>query len=66
MSEKKGGFRWGFKWGQVGSGGLMLLGGGGVALVAYLGGVIWFWPIVIAIVGLFTILSGLMGEEGVW
>ncbi len=66
MTKKKGGFRWGFKWGQVGSGGLMFLGGGGVALVAYLGGVIWFWPIGIAIVGLFIMLGGLMGEEGVW
>jgi len=28
MSKKKGGCRWGFKWGQVGSGGLAFLGDG--------------------------------------
>jgi hypothetical protein len=64
--KKKEGFRWGFNWAQVGSGGLLFLGGGGVALVALLGGVIWFWPIAIAIIGFFIMLTGLMGEDGVW
>jgi hypothetical protein len=44
----------------------MLLGGGSVALVAFLGGIIWYWPIGIAVVGFFIMLTGLMGEDGVW
>ena len=63
---KKGKIRWGFNWAQVGSGGAMFLGGGGVALVSYLGGVIWLWPIAIGVIGFFIMLSGFMGEDGVW
>ena len=58
--------RWGFNWPQVGTGGAMFLGGGLVALVVYAGGRIWFFPIAIAFVGLFIMLNGLMGEDGVW
>lgn len=64
--SKKRKFRWGFNWGQVGSGGAMFLGGGSVALAAYAGGYIWFWPIGIAAVGFVIMLLGLLGEDGVW
>ena len=63
---KKGGFRWGFEWGKVGSGALMLLAGGGIAFAGWLAGVISVWALGLAVVGLITMLSGLMGEEGVW
>jgi hypothetical protein len=63
---KKSGFRWGFEWVKVGSGALMLLAGGGIALVGWLAGGIVVWAFGLAVVGLITMLSGLMGEEGIW
>jgi hypothetical protein len=60
------GFRWGFQWGKVGSGAVMFLIGGGITLVGLLGGRLIIWPAALAVVGLFTMLSGLIGEEGVW
>ncbi len=64
--NKKGGFRWGFQWGKVATGGLMFLVGGGIALAGWFAGVLIVWAAVVAVVGLFTMLSGLMGEEGIW
>jgi hypothetical protein len=62
-----GKFRWGFQWGKVGSGALMLLVGGGITSAGWLAaGRISLWAAGLAIVGLFTMLSGLTGEEGVW
>ena len=59
--------KWGFEWGKVASGGATFLIAGGITLVIFLGsGRIFFWSAGIAIVGLVTMLSGLMGEEGVW
>ncbi|MEM7474378.1 MAG: hypothetical protein AAF483_05240 [Planctomycetota bacterium] len=61
--------KWGFDWPKVGSGALMFLGGGAVALAGYLGGSISRLTIgaaVVALIGLFTMASGLMGEDGVW
>jgi hypothetical protein len=66
MSKKKKGFRWGFQWGKVASGGVMLLIGGGISFALWLGGIVNLWAAGLAVVGLFTMLSGLMGEEGVW
>jgi len=63
---KKPGVRWGFQWGKVVSGLVMLLAGGGISLALWLGGAISPWAIILAVVGLFTMLNGLMGEEGVW
>ncbi len=60
------GFRWGFQWWKVGSGGVMLLIFGGISLAGLVGGVILPWPMVLAGVGLCTMISGLIGEEGVW
>lgn len=60
------GIRWGFDWGKVGSGGVMLLIGGGISLALFFAGRINFWAIGIAIVGLVTMLNGLIGEEGIW
>ncbi len=57
---------WGFNWAQVGSGGLLFLGAGGVALFALLGGYIWYWPIAISVIGFFIMITGLMGEDGIW
>jgi hypothetical protein len=64
MAKKK--VRWGFKWPQVISGLGMLAVGGGVGLVGWLSGYIVIWAVVTAVIGLFTLLSGLIGEEGVW
>lgn len=58
--------KWGFQWGKVGAGAVMLLIGGGVSAVLLIGGVVNFWAAGLAIVGVFTMLSGLIGEEGVW
>ncbi|MBN1911630.1 MAG: hypothetical protein JW818_17950 [Pirellulales bacterium] len=60
-------FRWGFQWGKVGAGALMFLVGGGISLALYYGaGRINLWAAGTTVVGLFLMLSGLMGEEGVW
>ena len=64
--KKKTGFRWGFQWGKVVTGALMLLIGGGISFALWQGGRVSIWAVVVAVVGLFTMLSGLMGEEGVW
>lgn len=63
---KKGGFRWGFQWGKVVSGGLMLLVGGGITVVGWFLGWISLWAVALAIAGIFTMINGLMGDEGVW
>lgn len=59
--------RWGFQWGKVGAGALMLLIGGGISLALYFGGgYVNGWALLTAGGGLVTMLSGLIGEEGVW
>jgi hypothetical protein len=59
--------RWGFDWGKVGGGLLTLVVAGGItAALLFSTGRIYLWPAIIAVGGLFTALSGLMGEEGVW
>jgi hypothetical protein len=60
------GFRWGFQWGKVVSGGLMLLIGLGIIGAFLLVGRLNFWGIGIAGLGLITMLLGVIGEEGVW
>jgi hypothetical protein len=61
------GFRWGFQWGKVAAGGGMFLIGGGISLVLWLAAdTISMYAAGLAVVGLFTMLSGLMGEEGIW
>ena len=65
MAKKKG-FRWGFEWGKVASGGLMLIIGGGITVGGWFLGRIFIWGIVVAVVGFFTMITGLMGEDGVW
>lgn len=61
------GFRWGFQWWKVGSGAAMFLIGGGITLAILIGtGRLFFWPATIAVIGLFTMISGLIGEESVW
>lgn len=63
---KKNGFRWGFQWGKVASGGAMFLIGGGITLAGWFAGVISVWAVILAVVGFFTMINGLMGEDGVW
>jgi hypothetical protein len=59
--------RWSFQWGKVGAGAAMLLVGGGISAVLWFsGGYINRWAAGTAIVGLFTMLAGLIGEEGIW
>ncbi len=58
---------WGFDWGKVAGGMLTFLAAGGFALFIFLGtGRISIYLPIIAAGGLFTALSGLMGEEGIW
>lgn len=66
MAKRDKPVRWGFKWPQVGSGLLMLLAGGGITLAGWFAGRIPIWGIVVAVIGLVTMLSGLLGEEGIW
>jgi hypothetical protein len=65
--KESSGVRWGFDWGKV-AGGLaaFLIFGGLTAAIAMTTGRIYFYLAGAAIVGLFTMLSGLMGEEGIW
>lgn len=58
---------WGADWAKVG-GGLttFLIAGGITAGLLFTTGRLFFWPAGIAVVGLFTCLSGLIGEEGIW
>ena len=60
------GFRWGFQWHKVISGGVMLLIGGGVSLAFLLGGRISIWGLVLALIGICAMISGLIGEDAVW
>lgn len=64
MAKKK--VRWGFKWPQVVSGLGMLALGGGITYVGYLAGAIPIWAAIMAVVGAFTLINGLIGEEGIW
>jgi hypothetical protein len=58
---------WGFQWGKVGAGFVVFAVAGGICALAVIeGGVLPVKIAVIAGVGLFTMLSGLMGEEGIW
>jgi hypothetical protein len=66
MAKNKKRMRWGFKWPQVGGGLILLLVGGGVAIAGWLAGRFVVWGFVAATIGFFTMLSGLIGEEGVW
>lgn len=58
---------WDADWAKVG-GGLMtfLVAGGITAGLLFTTGRLFFWPAGIAAIGLFTCLSGLIGEEGIW
>jgi hypothetical protein len=59
--------RWGFDWGRVVAGGLsFLLFGGLTAALLITTGRISIYLAFAAAAGLFTALSGLMGEEGIW
>lgn len=66
MGKKHKKVRWGFQWEKVWAGAGMLLLGGGVALVGWLLDCIIVWAIVFAILGAGTMISGLVGEEGIW
>lgn len=66
MGKKKG-FRWGFQWGKVASGGVMLLVGAGITAVGWFADRrIFIWAVALTVVGFFTMINGLMGEDGVW
>lgn len=66
LVPKESRVRWGFQWGKVASGSLMFLVGGVILLVGWLAGRIILWGVVLAVAGIFTMLSGLIGEEGIW
>ena len=59
--------KWGFQWGKVGSGAVLFLIGAVISLVLFFGaGRVNLWAAGAMVVGFFTMLSGLIGEEGVW
>jgi hypothetical protein len=59
--------RWGFDWGRVVAGGAsFLLFGGLTAVLLFTTGRLSIYLAFAAAAGLFTALSGLMGEEGIW
>lgn len=59
--------KWGFQWGKVGSGAATFVVAGGITVALLLvTDRLFFWPAGIAIVGFFVMLSGFIGEEGVW
>ncbi len=61
------GVRWGFQWGKVGAGATMLLIGGGISAALWFGDhIVSGWAVIAAVVGFFTMINGLMGEEGIW
>jgi len=65
--KKSGGVRWGFDWGKVVGGlGTFLIFGGITAAMAMTTGRISLYLAALAVVGVFTMLNGLMGEEGIW
>jgi len=65
--KKSTSIRWGFDWGKVVAGlGTFLIFGGITAAMAMSTGRISLYLAGAAIVGLFTALNGLMGEEGIW
>jgi hypothetical protein len=66
VGKKQKKVRWGFQWEKVAAGAGMLLLGGGVALVGWFLGRIILWAMVIAFLGACTMISGLVGEEGIW
>ncbi|MCE9546326.1 MAG: hypothetical protein K8T25_12500 [Planctomycetia bacterium] len=58
--------RWGFKWGQVASGGAMFLFFGGLTAILWAGGRFNGWIGAMAGLGFFVMFDGLMGEDGIW
>jgi hypothetical protein len=67
QQKKKKKVVWGADWAKVGGGLTTCLVAGGItAALLFTTGRLFLWPAGIAVVGLFTALSGLMGEEGVW
>ena len=59
--------KWGFQWGKVGSGATTFLVCGGITVALLLiTGRLFIWLAILAVGGLLLMLSGLLGEEGVW
>ena len=54
---------WGLDWGQVGAGGLMALGGGVWLILGLAAGRIFFYPVILICIGIFTIGKGLLGVD---
>lgn len=65
--KKKKRAGWGADWAKVGGGLATFVIAGGITLgLIVTTGYLFYWPAGIALVGLFTALTGLMGEEGIW
>ncbi len=65
--KKSAGPRWGFDWGKVVGGVVAFLAFGGISAALFMStGRISIYLAGGAVVGLFTALNGLMGEEGIW
>lgn len=65
-AKKKSGFRWGFDWVAISSGGTMILAGLAILAVGLVGGRIIFWGGILVIFGFFSVVKGLIGEQGIW
>ena len=58
---------WGADWGKVGGGLLTFLIAGGITVgLVVTTGYLYFWPAIVAVGGLLTCFSGLIGKDGVW
>lgn len=59
-------FEWGVEWYKVSGGGMSLLIFGGITILLLPLGLLAIGPMILAIGGLFTLVSGLIGESGKW
>ncbi|MCA9104577.1 MAG: hypothetical protein KDA83_04065 [Planctomycetales bacterium] len=66
LPKPKKKFEWGVEWYKVSGGATSLLVFGGITIVLLPVGVIAIGPMILAIGGLFTMVSGLIGEQGKW
>jgi hypothetical protein len=60
------GLRWGLKWGKVAAGMFMVLTGSQILLNLWVEGRFSPWGFAVVVIGVYTLIIGLMGEDGVW
>ncbi|WP_425395265.1 hypothetical protein [Aeoliella sp.] len=61
--KQSAGFSWGADWAKVGGGLATFVIAGGIAVVLVITtGYLFYWPAIIAVIGLFSALAGLIGR----